>query len=115
MEVLYPRCAGLDVHKDVVVAAVRCVSTPQHSEVRSSATTTSGLLELSEWLAPHASTARKKRSALVEALRGRVTPHHRALGIERPGWSSIPRHRRGSGSQTHRLHSPRRKRRPKAG
>jgi hypothetical protein len=23
MEVLYPRCAGLDVHKDTVVAAVR--------------------------------------------------------------------------------------------
>jgi len=24
MEVLFPRCAGLDVHKDSVVAAVRC-------------------------------------------------------------------------------------------
>ena len=32
MEVLYPRCAGLDVHKDVVVACVRCVSTPVHQE-----------------------------------------------------------------------------------
>jgi len=26
MEVLYPRCAGLDVHKDVVVACVRCMA-----------------------------------------------------------------------------------------
>jgi transposase len=26
MQVLYPRCAGLDVHKDLVVARVRCVS-----------------------------------------------------------------------------------------
>jgi len=56
MEVLYPCCAGLDVHKDVVVAAVRCVSTPRHSEVRSFGTTTSGLLALSEWLASHACT-----------------------------------------------------------
>jgi len=53
MKVLYPRCAGLDVHKDVVVARVRCVSEPQHDEVKSFATTTSSLLELNEWLACH--------------------------------------------------------------
>jgi len=50
MQVLYPRCAGLDVHKDVVVASVRCVSTPRHQEVRSFGTTTTALLELTEWL-----------------------------------------------------------------
>jgi transposase len=50
MEVLHPRCAGLDVHKDVVVAAVRCVSEPVHQEVRSFGTTTGELLSLSEWL-----------------------------------------------------------------
>jgi transposase len=50
MEVLYPRCAGLDVHKDVVVACVRCVSTPVQQEVCSFRTTTSGLLSLAEWL-----------------------------------------------------------------
>jgi transposase len=53
MEVLHPRCAGLDVHKDVVVAAVRCVSLPKRHEVRSFTTTTTGLLELSAWLASH--------------------------------------------------------------
>jgi transposase len=26
MQVLYPRCAGLDIHKDIIVACVRCVS-----------------------------------------------------------------------------------------
>jgi hypothetical protein len=26
MDILYPRCAGLDVHKDSVVAAVRIVA-----------------------------------------------------------------------------------------
>lgn len=56
MEVLHPRCAGLDVHKDIVVAAVRCVSEPKHQEVRSFATTTSGLLALSEWLGSHGCT-----------------------------------------------------------
>jgi hypothetical protein len=56
MQVLYPRCAGLDVHKDVVVACVRCVSTPVHQEVRSFHTTTSGLLSLADWLNSHACT-----------------------------------------------------------
>jgi transposase len=56
MEVLYPRCAGLDVHKDVVVACVRCVSPPAHHETRSFTTTTSGLLALAEWLAEHGCT-----------------------------------------------------------
>jgi transposase len=56
MQVLYPRCAGLDVHKDSVVARVRCVSEPPHDEVRSFATTTSALLELNDWLTGHGCT-----------------------------------------------------------
>jgi transposase len=56
MQVLYPRCAGLDVHKDTVVARIRCVSDPPHDEVRSYPTTTSALLELNDWLAEHAVT-----------------------------------------------------------
>src|SRR5258706_10941465 len=50
MEILYPRCAGLDVHKDSVVARIRCVSEPVHDEVKTFATTTSALLELNEFL-----------------------------------------------------------------
>src|ERR1700741_4344923 len=53
MDVLYPRCAGLDVHKDTVVACVRCVSPPEHRETRQYSTTTSGLLELADWLGSH--------------------------------------------------------------
>ena len=53
MQVLYPRCAGLDVHKDTIVACVRCVSPPVHHEVRSFDSTTRGLLELADWLASH--------------------------------------------------------------
>jgi len=56
MQVLYPRCAGLDVHKDSVVARIRCVSAPLHDEVRSFATTTSALLELNDWLTEHGVT-----------------------------------------------------------
>jgi transposase len=50
METLYPRCAGLDVHKDTVVACVRCVSTPQRREVRTFGTTSNELGALAEWL-----------------------------------------------------------------
>ena len=50
MEVLYPRCAGLDVHKDMVMARARCVSEPRVEETRSFATTTGALIELQEWL-----------------------------------------------------------------
>ena len=50
MEVLHPRCSGLDVHKDTVVAAVRCVSSPVHHEVQSFPTTTRGLFALADWL-----------------------------------------------------------------
>ncbi len=50
MEVLHPRCAGLDVHKDTVVACVRCVIPPEAHQVRPFATTTSGLLALADWL-----------------------------------------------------------------
>jgi transposase len=56
MQVLYPRCAGLDVHKDSVVARIRCVSEPLHDEAKSFATTTSALLELNEWLKEHGVT-----------------------------------------------------------
>ena len=52
MDVLYPRCAGLDVHKDTVVAAVRIAADgPANTEVRTFDTTTPGLLALSGWLA----------------------------------------------------------------
>jgi transposase len=56
MEILYPRCAGLDVHKDMVMARVRCVNEPAVDETRSFATTTGALIELQEWLSSHAVT-----------------------------------------------------------
>ena len=57
MKVLHQRCAGLDVHKDEVVACVRLVrrSDATH-EVRRFATTTRGLLELADWVRATACT-----------------------------------------------------------
>ncbi|HET8646224.1 MAG TPA: IS110 family transposase, partial [Vicinamibacteria bacterium] len=53
MDVLYPRCCGLDVHKDTVVA---CLVTPgggpgPRKEVRTFGTTTEELRDLAGWLA----------------------------------------------------------------
>ena len=57
MEVLYPHCAGLDVHKDTVVACVRHMSDGVvMREVRTFKTTTTDLLALSEWLASEGCT-----------------------------------------------------------
>ena len=57
MEVLHPRCAGLDVHRDSVVACARVVD---HGRVEHLAetfgTTTSELERLSRWLAGHGIT-----------------------------------------------------------
>jgi transposase len=51
MEVLHPRCAGLDVHKDSVVACVRiaCEGSVKR-EVRTFGTMTTALEELADWL-----------------------------------------------------------------
>jgi len=51
MEVLHAHCAGLDVHKDTVVACVRhMVGGTVKREVKSFQTTTKELMALSEWL-----------------------------------------------------------------
>jgi transposase len=51
MEVIYPRCAGLDVHKEVVVASARVVSEGAlQQEVRTFGTTTRELGALADWL-----------------------------------------------------------------
>jgi transposase len=57
MNVLHPRCAGLDVHKKTVVAAVRIVENGQvRVEVRTFETTTAGLIALAEWLSENGVT-----------------------------------------------------------
>ena len=51
MDVLHPRCAGLDVHQKAVVACARLASPGAVThEVRTFGTTTKGLLALADWL-----------------------------------------------------------------
>ena len=51
MDILYERVAGLDVHKDTVVACVRIATGRQtQRECRTFATTTEGLTDLAAWL-----------------------------------------------------------------
>src|SRR5262245_31557476 len=53
MEAIYPRCAGLDIHKTTVVACVRRLDPAGrvHETVRTFGTMTAELLALADWLA----------------------------------------------------------------
>jgi transposase len=116
MDVLYPRCGGLDVHQQTVVACVRVASgSTVQQEVRTFGTTTADLLTLVDWLTVHGCThvamestgvywkpimieaiirgeqdperladlsqgrLKASRPAVIAAVQGRVTPHHRFL------------------------------------
>ena len=56
MEVLHPRCAGLDLGKDSLVACLRLHGQPVRHEIRTFGTTTRELGALSDWLTAHAVT-----------------------------------------------------------
>jgi transposase len=57
MEVIYPRCAALDVHKKTVVAGVRISEESKVTkDVKTFDTTTKGLLALSDWLSAYGVT-----------------------------------------------------------
>src|SRR5256885_2133493 len=106
MDVVHPKCAGLDVHQQPVVACARVVNGASvHHEVRTFGTTTQDLLALSDCLADilgvsgrailqalvagerdperladlASERVKASRAELVAALHGRVTPHHRFM------------------------------------
>src|ERR687888_34048 len=57
MDVIHPKCAGLDVHKDSVVACARIGTGAKVTrEVKTFGTTTRELLALSDWLTAHGCT-----------------------------------------------------------
>jgi transposase len=57
MDVLHPRCAGLDVHQKTVVVCLRIVEgAAVQREVRTFGTATRELLALADWLAAHGCT-----------------------------------------------------------
>jgi transposase len=77
MEVMHHRVAGLDVHKETVVACVRLMvgRTPRR-ECRTFATTTAGLLALLGWL-----TARRVTQVAMEATGVYWTPVWKILSV----------------------------------
>ena len=81
MQVLYPRCAGLDVHKDTIVACVRCVSPPMHQEVRSFGSTTTELLALAE----QRQGTYTFRCSIVRHRAGRTPAHEAGLRAREDG------------------------------
>jgi|SRR5579884_2064670 len=77
MDTLYPRCAGIDVHKNNVVVCIRCCDRPRKvfEEVRTFSTMTDGLLALLDWLQAagvtmECSKRTRKRSPLCALLSG---------------------------------------------
>ncbi len=58
MDIIYQRVAGLDLHKETIVAAVRCLGPAGklETDLRTFGTMTRDLLELSDWLAAHGVT-----------------------------------------------------------
>jgi transposase len=81
VDTVYPHCAGLDVHKDTVVACVRHHAEGKRTcqEVRTFATHTRALEELADWLAAEGVTHAAMESTGVywkpvfNVLEGRVT------------------------------------------
>ena len=55
MEILYPRCAAIDVHKRTAVAAVGWVDAQgrRHRQVRTDATMTADIERLCQWFTEH--------------------------------------------------------------
>src|SRR4051794_41955683 len=70
MDILYPRCAGLDIHRDTIVACVRLAEAGGGVRfVETFATTTTELERLSEWLTGHGVTC-----IAMEATGGYLKP-----------------------------------------
>ena len=83
MDTLHLNCAGLDVHKDTVVACSRRVSgTKAVREVRTFKTMTSDLLALSEWLASLGCTAIVMEATGVYWKLSVEHPERRRLGAD---------------------------------
>lgn len=85
MEVLYPRCAGLDVHKRTVVA---CALTPGGKQVRTFGTVTGQLLALGDWLRGQGCThvAMESTGVFVRRITARAIPPARRTGSEGDPW-----------------------------
>jgi hypothetical protein len=81
MEILYPRCAGLDIHRDSIVACMRLAARGIERQVETFGTTTAVPERLSAWLSRHQVT-----HVAVPAAEGlpRSDEGHRGGGADSP-------------------------------
>ena len=94
MDVVVERCAGLDVHKDTVVACVRLPGPEgsRSSETRTFGTMTADLLALRDWLSAHRVTlvAMESTSVFWRPV-FYVLEDSRVLATQRPAHAQRPR------------------------
>jgi hypothetical protein len=98
MEILHAYCAGIDVHKKVVVVTVRVPDATRrlHKETRSFDTMTASLLVLSDWLTGHGVTHVAIASTgeywnpIYNLLSGRTTKGNQALAkaLTQAAWAA---------------------------
>ncbi len=91
MEVLYPRCCGLDVHQKTVVA---CVKTPEGKESRTFKTVTGELLELGRMACiqrRHSCRNGEYRRILAAGLQPFRAAKVYSTGSKRPSYQNSPR------------------------
>ena len=99
MDILYRCCAGLDVHKQTVVACVRRIDAAGavHQEVRTFGTMTCNLLALSDWLAEQEVT-----QAAMERPASTGSPSSTSWRAARRAAGQRPAHQAGAGPQDRR-------------
>ena len=96
MDLLHPRCAGIDVHKKTVVVCCRIVEPTGTltKETRTFSTMTADLLALSDWLTSLGIThvAMESTGEFVRRITARAIPPAGRLGSEgNPGVNNSPR------------------------
>jgi transposase len=85
MEALHARCAGLDIHKQTVVA---CVVTPEGRQTRTFGTVTAELRRLGQWLVERAVShvVMESTGVFVRRITARAIPLARRTGSEGNPW-----------------------------
>ena len=105
MEILYPRCAAIDVHKRTAVAAVGWVDErgQRHRQVRTFSTMTADLERLCAWFAEHGVThvAMESTGVYVRRFTARASPPAGRTGSEGYLWANDSPGGESQGGQEH--------------
>ena len=115
MDVIYPRCCGLDVHKKVIVACILLSEAdgPPRKLVRTFGTMLDQLGELADWLAKHGVThvALESTGVYVRRITARAIPSSGRTGAGGHPWVIDLPYGESQGGQQHVVEAGRRRRR----